>query len=1035
MTPLSIFSKEEIELFESPPRFTAEERKYFFLLPEWAENLIATLPTPASKIGFVLQLGYFRATNKFYPKELFYPEDSAFAQRRLGHLDAWQVAHYTGRTMRRHRTIILMRLGYTAFSPTAAEALSGEAGSAVEKQIRLKDIFGHLLDVLEQRRLAVPSYSALATIITTAFRKHEKRLLTQLVSCLTEADKQLLDDLLSVDEVRYVSSEKQAVTLKRSRVTLLKKFHQSTRPGKIRANIDDLLAIKDLFTRFAPVCDKLQLSRPAIEHYATITINVQHFQIERRNELRYLYLLCFIVHQYYTLNDLLIETLVKVVQTATNNAKKAQEENYFASRDDRLLAAGELATASESANAIVEATSRIVFAQDVPDGEKIARLKALLGRTRGYSSRETRRLIARQRNEQRRANRDADYFDALGAQSHWLQNRVSEIVRHVRFNEDTSQKAIMAAIAHFQQSDGKVSARAPVGCFSKKERQAVVIGKKGMRVSLYKALLFKHIGKAIKSERLNVKYSYTHRALGDYMIAKELWRSNKADYLKRAGLEKCADFPAVMQELKEKLEKQYEKTNRHSLSGENQYLTVRGTHDFTLTTPRRADEGEDGIDLYPSNHFVSLTEVLVTMNQLTHFLDAFQPVQLTHVHQRPSDKVFLAVIIGLGRNNGIAKMAKISRHISQSEMERALLYLSPDNVSAGSDTTLAFLDRLPITHLFDRADGIRHAVADGQKLTVSGDSIIARRSYKYFGNDPGITSYQSRDSRDFLYHSTVFSPTDREAWYAIDVLMHNTIVKADWFSTDTHGVTPLTFAAMHFLGVFFAPRIAGLEKRTRSSFVKRRVYQEKGYLLLPDALVNEAVMEENWDDMLRFMATILLRVAPASQLFQRLNSNARKHPLYQALNEFGHIIETISLLRNIDEVEIRQAGEKELNKMEHINRFSKAVFKENNHVMQQETRELQLIADGCRRLIQNNIIGYNYLLLSQRVADTPEGKLREALLKHIQRSSMAVWHHIHMDGEYDFSDERVNTITPFHLSKILGLKIEVKQEEENQVLG
>jgi hypothetical protein len=42
---------------------------------------------------------------------------------------------------------------------------------------------------------------------------------------------------------------------------------------------------------------------------------------------------------------------------------------------------------------------------------------------------------------------------------------------------------------------------------------------------------------------------------------------------------------------------------------------------------------------------------------------------------------------------------------------------------------------------------------------------------------------------------------------------------------------------------------------------------------------------------------------------------------------------------------------------------------------------------------------------------------------------MAVWHHIHMDGEYDFSDEKINTITPFRLSKILGLKIEVNPEE------
>jgi hypothetical protein len=36
---------------------------------------------------------------------------------------------------------------------------------------------------------------------------------------------------------------------------------------------------------------------------------------------------------------------------------------------------------------------------------------------------------------------------------------------------------------------------------------------------------------------------------------------------------------------------------------------------------------------------------------------------------------------------------------------------------------------------------------------------------------------------------------------------------------------------------------------------------------------------------------------------------------------------------------------------------------------------------------------------------------------------MAAWQHINMLGEYDFSDERVNTITQFHLPKILGLRM------------
>ena len=141
MTPLIILSKEEVEIFESPPRLTAEERKHFFTLPEWAEKLVTKLPTLSSKIGFILQLGYFRATNKFYPKELFHPEDIAFVQRRLGASDAWQGAEYPIRMVQRHRLHILTNLGYTMFSPAAAPLLFTEAANLVEKQIRLKDIF------------------------------------------------------------------------------------------------------------------------------------------------------------------------------------------------------------------------------------------------------------------------------------------------------------------------------------------------------------------------------------------------------------------------------------------------------------------------------------------------------------------------------------------------------------------------------------------------------------------------------------------------------------------------------------------------------------------------------------------------------------------------------------------------------------------------------------------------------------------------------------------------------------------------------
>ena len=53
------------------------------------------------------------------------------------------------------------------------------------------------------------------------------------------------------------------------------------------------------------------------------------------------------------------------------------------------------------------------------------------------------------------------------------------------------------------------------------------------------------------------------------------------------------------------------------------------------------------------------------------------------------------------------------------------------------------------------------------------------------------------------------------------------------------------------------------------------------------------------------MAIIILKVTPASQLFEQLNSYSHQNPLYKALKKFGQIIETMFILRYIDESDIR----------------------------------------------------------------------------------------------------------------------------------
>ena len=174
---------------------------------------------------------------------------------------------------------------------------------------------------------------------------------------------------------------------------------------------------------------------------------------------------------------------------------------------------------------------------------------------------------------------------------------------------------------------------------------------------------------------------------------------------------------------------------------------------------------------------------------------------------------------------------------------------------------------------------------------------------------------------------------------------------------------------------------------------------------------------------MRFLVTIRLKETTASQLFRRLSSYSRQHPLYRALKEFGKIIKTFFLLKYIDDVELRQAIEKQLNKLESSNRFGKAVFYGNNQEFQQPTKEEQLIAEGCKRLIENAIICWNYLYLSQIVCDAATDDKKKNLIQTIKNGSPVTWHHINLQGEYDFSDEILRGSFNFRLPELLDLNV------------
>jgi hypothetical protein len=126
---------------DQPPVFI--QPQFFFALPDWATQLLATLPVPHSRGGLVLQVGYFKAGRLFppFPADRCPVADHAYVQRRY-HLGEVEWARYDMATCFHHGEQILQPFGVLSFE---------QAEAAVRQQMNPVVIFHCKLRLLPVR--------------------------------------------------------------------------------------------------------------------------------------------------------------------------------------------------------------------------------------------------------------------------------------------------------------------------------------------------------------------------------------------------------------------------------------------------------------------------------------------------------------------------------------------------------------------------------------------------------------------------------------------------------------------------------------------------------------------------------------------------------------------------------------------------------------------------------------------------------------------------------------------------------------------
>ena len=1019
MTKLIILSSTERQRFDSPPKFNADERALYFSLSNNELKLMQKLRTTTNKVGFVLQLGYFKANGKFFTAEQFWRADVDYVANLLGISPInVNLSSYQKKIPLDHRKHILALLGWQPFAADQQEKVTDYIIWLVERQLSPKSVFLSIIDFCWQNKIELPSYNILATNITRAYNRFEQELIDIIANKLTPYYREKLDQLVDIDP-------KNKKRWQYPQITLIKQVNQSLQPSDIQENIEAFKTFKDYFNEFKPLLNELQLSDTATEYFATWVQKATAFQLNQfpnKNKL-YLHLLCYIKHQFYRRHDVLVDIFLKSVQASVNAANAQLNQLEKNNRSERNKAIRKLSAANKNSRELIEKITEIVKSPALLGNAKLEQIESLVDQYNTQHDISEKIKLVQLEQSLDKISKNHTFFDALESVSLKLQRRVSAISKIIEFNWDTSTEYLFKAVNDFRSANGELSNYPQSDFLDENAKEALYVDGK-LRISLYKVLLFTHTADAIKSGHLNLLHSYRYKSIHEYLIEKSLWKSQRMALLARAGFLKFADFNAVMNQLKSQLDKKYQVVNERFLNNENPSLSIDNVGKVNVATPKiDSDESEYIPSLLSQAGFVPILQVLSDINRITQFTAAFKHFSIKHKKMKPQLETIFAGILGKGCNIGINRIANISKGITEDVLKNTVNWcFSLKNLQEANNKIVTILNKLSLANNYRYNPDKLHTSSDGRKVNVAVDSLLASYSYKYFGKGKGVTIYTFLDERQLLFHVLVISSSEREAAYVIDGLLQNEVIKSDIHSTDTHGFTESIFAGTHFIGTAFAPRLKDIGSHKIYAFSARQTYEKRGYKILPSRTIDLKLVEKYWDDILHFMATIKLKHTTASQLFKRLSSYAKDHPLYQAIKEFGRIIKSIYVLTYFDDVALRQRIEKQLNKVELSNKFSKAIFFSSNQEFKQGTKEEQEIATACMVLIQNAILLWNYLYVSQLVINNADPKERTRMIHCIKRGSMMAWRHVNLQGEYDFTKPATNDIL-FDMEKILALKI------------
>ena len=403
------------------------------------------------------------------------------------------------------------------------------------------------------------------------------------------------------------------------------------------------------------------------------------------------------------------------------------------------------------------------------------------------------------------------------------------------------------------------------------------------------------------------------------------------------------------------------------------------------------------LELYKQMPDASITDILREVDEDTRFTDNF-----THIHTGSPcpDKIgLLNVILAGGINMGLKKMALCSSsHTSFWPLLRvSSWYVTSEAMTNALATVIEYHSNLPLSPAW--GDGTTSS-SDGQFMVAGGTGEAMNVVNAKYGTIPGIKAYTHVSDQYGPFALKTIPATAHEAPYILDGLtMNDTGRRIKEHYADTGGFTDHVFAMCALLGYQFAPRLRNLS--SLRLFGVDSITIPKAMKELVNAKANLKRIEQQWPDIVRMIASIIIHKIIPSDMLRQLASFPRQNELAIALREIGRIERTIFILTWISSVTLQHRAQMGLNKGEAHHALKRALNFNRRGEITDRLSENQHLRMMHLNLLAAIIIYWNTKHLG-RIIHNMKQQGQHMPPNQLAHLSPLGWEHIILTGFYEW---------------------------------